>query len=203
MTLDERAFLWRGWISALIVLPAIVLASLSRPWTGEGTWSDVGADFLAWLVLGGGVFLRLWATLYIGGRKSLALVTGGPYAVCRHPLYVASFLIILSLALYMQSLTILASALLLALVYSALIVPSEERHVAACFGDAYREYCRATPRFRPRFHALERPGVIEIKVGAFLREYARVYAFIALGAAAEFLAYCRGQSWWPVLFRLP
>jgi len=203
LTTRERVFERRGWISAAILLPAIVLASFSRPWTSEGGWADTGADFLAWLVLGGGIFLRLWATLYIGGRKSTSLVTGGPYAMCRHPLYVASFLIVVSLAFYLQSLTILAGAVVVGIVYAAIIVPSEERHAAACFGDAYREYGRSTPRFLPRFRSLERPGTVEIKMAAFLREFARVYGLIALGAAADLLAYCRGQPWWPAIFRLP
>ncbi len=111
MALRDTLFLRRGWISTAILLPAVLLACLSRPWNAEGGWRDMVTDFLGWLVLGGGVFVRLWATLYIGGRKSVALVTAGPYAMCRHPLYVASFLIVASLSLYLQSLTIFAAVI--------------------------------------------------------------------------------------------
>ncbi len=203
MALSDKLFLHRGWISAAILLPAVTLAVFSPPWSSEGGWRDMVTDFLAWLVLGGGVFVRLWATLYIGGRKSTSLVAGGPYALCRHPLYVASFLIIMSLPLYLGSWTVLAGVLVITLVYAFVLIPSEERHVLACFGDAYRDYCRATPRFFPRWRVPERPGMIEVKVGAFLREYARTYGLIALGAAAEFVAYCRSQPWWPTPFHLP
>lgn len=203
MPMVGRVFLRRGWISASILVPIVALAVFSRPHSGEGDWGDIITDFLAWLVLGAGVFLRLWATLYIGGRKSTSLVRDGPYALCRHPLYVASFLIVASLALYLQSLTILAGVMLTALVYAVILIPSEERHLLACLGDVYRDYCRAVPRLLPRWRTPERPGIIEVKVGEFLREYARTFGLIALGAAAEFLAYVRAQAWWPTVFHLP
>ena len=136
-------------------------------------------------------------------RNGKVSVTAGPYAVCRNPLYIASFLIIVSLSVFLMSLSIHAAAVTLAIVYALVIVPSEERHALTCFGEAYRAYAGATPRFWPRSLRVVRPGWIEIKVGAFLREYARTYGLIALGAAVDLLAYCRTQSWWPTPFRLP
>lgn len=200
---DEKAFMWRGWFSALIVAPAIALACLSKPLVVEGDFGDVGADFLAWLILGAGAFMRLWATLYIGGHKSMSLVTEGPYAICRHPLYVGSFLIALSLAVFLTSPTVLAALIIVAIFHALVVVPSEERHAAACFGEAYRAYCAVTPRFFPRAIRLGRPGRVDVKVGEFLREFARVYGFIVLGAAAEFLAFCRQLPSWPKLLSLP
>ena len=96
----------------------------------------------------------------------------GPYAVCRHPLYWASFLIALSLAAFMASLSILVAVIALGFVYAVAVIPSEERHAIACFGDAYQAYMRRTPGLMPRWCAIERPGTIEIKVAAFLRECA-------------------------------
>lgn len=196
-------FCWRGAVSALVLLPVCAAAAFSRPWVREGAWADVLADFMAWLLLAAGIFLRLWATLYIGGRKSIELVTEGPYALCRHPLYVASFLILVSLAVFLLSASVLMAACLLALVYALVVVPSEERHAQKCFGDAYCTYSAATPRFVPRKLRIARPGKLEIKVGAFLREYARTFGLIALGAAIDLLAYCRTQPWWPAPFQLP
>ncbi|TIV31008.1 MAG: isoprenylcysteine carboxylmethyltransferase family protein, partial [Mesorhizobium sp.] len=37
-----------------------------------------------------GIVGRLWSTLYIGGRKSSEVVTGGPYSITRNPLYLFS-----------------------------------------------------------------------------------------------------------------
>lgn len=203
MDSHHRVFLWRGRISMLLILPACIVAVFSRPWFGEGTWFDVVGDFVGWLLLGAGIFLRHWATLYIGGRKSIALVTTGPYALCRHPLYVASLLILVSLAVFLLSVTLLATALVAAVVYAWGIVPSEEQHARTCFGDDYRAYARSTPRFLPKRFRVMRPGSIEIKVGAFLRECARTYGLIVLGAAVDLLAYGRTQPWWPSPFHAP
>lgn len=196
-------FAWRGWLSAAIMIPAIAVASLSRPLLAEGDLGDVEVDFIGWLVLGAGVFLRLWATLYIGGHKSMSLVTEGPYALCRHPLYVGSFLILIALAAFLISPLVLCAALVVGAVHAFIVVPSEERHAVACFGDAYHAYCAQTPRFFPRRPKIGRPGTVEVKVAEFLRELARAYGFILLGAAAELLAYARGLPWWPRLFYLP
>lgn len=201
--IGRGVFRLRGGVSALVLLPVCTVAVFSSPWVGEGAWYDVLGDFVAWIVLGAGIFLRLWATLYIGGRKSLELVTTGPYALCRHPLYVASFLILVSLAVFLLSASVVAAAGLLATVYAFVVVPSEERHALDCFGAEYREYMAATPRFLPRTLRISPPGVIEIKVGAFLRESARTFGLIALGAAIDLLAYCRTQPWWPTPFGLP
>ncbi len=199
----EKVFAWRGWMGAVIVLPAVVAACLSPPLVRSGTIADAGLDILAWCILSGGIFVRLWATLYIGGRKSLSIVTGGPYALVRHPLYVGSFLIILSLAVFLKSLTVLAAVALIALVYACFVVPSEERHASKCFGAAYRTYAHATPRFLPRSVRLGRPGMIEVKAAAFLQEFARDFGCIMIAAAAQLCAHLRLQPWWPTPFCLP
>jgi len=200
---NDKLFTRRGWIGAAIVLPAVLAASLSQPLVREGELADVMLDVAAWLILGAGIFLRLWATLYIGGRKSTSLIVDGPYALCRHPLYVGSFLIIVSLAVFLESPVVLASALTMAGVYRLFIVPSEEANVAAIFGDAYHRYCAVTPRFWFCLARLSRPGKIEVKVTEFLREFARAYGLIAVGAIAEIVAFCRSLPWWPKLLNLP
>jgi len=116
---------------------------------------------------------------------------------------VGSFLILVALAIFLISPLVLSAALVVGAVHAFVVVPSEERHALACFGDEFRNYCASTPRFFPRRLTLGRPGTIHVKVGEFLREFARVYAFIVCGAAAELLAYARGVPWWPRLFYLP
>jgi len=203
MVQSSRLFLWRGWISAAVFLPVVALAAFSRPLIAEGTWPDGIVDLVGWIVLAAGIFIRLWATLYLGGRKSKTLVTCGPFALCRHPLYVASFLVIVALGVFMLSLSVLAAALVLGVIYAVAVVPSEERHALACFGESYRAYADSTPRFLPRWRGIERPGTIEIKVAEFLREYGRAFGLITLGAVIDFAAYCRVQPWWPTPFHLP
>lgn len=201
--LRKRVFELRGWISAALGLPMCVAVVFSRPWFPSGSWCSALGGFLGWLLLGAGIFLRLWATLYIGGRKSLELVTAGPYALCRHPLYLASFLIMAALGLFLLSASLLALAVILSLFYAYAVIPSEEQHALECFGGAYRAYAGITPRFLPRSVRLARPGIVPVKVAACLREFARAYGLIALAAAVYLLADCRARTWWPVVFHLP
>lgn len=196
-------FRWRGVVSALVLVPVFTSAAFSPCCAGEGAWHDLLGEFVAWIVLAAGIFLRLGATLYIGGRKSVELVTTGLYALCRHPLYVALLLILVSLAIFLFSASVLAAAFRLAIVHAFVVVPSEERIALDCFGAEYRDYMAATPRFLPRPLRIAPPGLIEIKVGAFLRDCARALGLVALGAAMDLLAYCRTQRWWPTIFELP
>jgi protein-S-isoprenylcysteine O-methyltransferase Ste14 len=199
----DQLFKFRGWISTVILLPASLAACLSPPIWNEGTFADAAVDALGWTLLAAGLFLRLWATLYIGGKKGLSFVTEGPYAMCRHPLYLGSFVIILSLAVFLQSLLLLAGIGLVALLHVTLVLPSEERHLTQSFGDAYHTYAQRTPRLLPCLGNLRRPGKIEIKVSELLREAGRAFICGAIGAGTELVIQCRAQPWWPVLYHFP
>src|SRR5882672_454668 len=60
---------------------------------------------------------RIWCSLFIAGHKDEVLVTTGPYALCRHPLYSFSLLGALGLGLTSRSalLCILVVVLIMAL----------------------------------------------------------------------------------------
>lgn len=84
-------------------------------------------------------------------QRGRALVKVGPFAYVRHPLY-AAFLIGFDcgFAVYMDGWIFLLWAFLQYLLWH-LNVAGEERLMEQEFGQAYREYCRATGRFLPRF----------------------------------------------------
>lgn len=202
-TTGSTTFKSRGPLAGIVILPAVVYACLSRPLVGADTLADQELNLLAWAILSAGIFMRIWATLYIGGRKSVTLVTEGPYATCRHPLYVGSLLAAVSLAVFLKSPIALAAVAVTALIYAVWIIPSEEHNALACFGAAYRAYQAATPRFFPRFRRLPRPRFVEVKVAELLRELGRDFIGIMLGASAELVAHCRMAPWWPHLLRFP
>jgi protein-S-isoprenylcysteine O-methyltransferase Ste14 len=198
LTSDAR-FKSRGALGGMVVLPAVAYACLSRPLVEVGGWADVGLNVVGWVILSLGIFMRIWSTLYIGGRKSASMVTEGPYAICRHPLYVGSFLIVLSLAVFLKSPVALGAVAIAAMVYRLWIIPSEERHALACFGAPYLEYQGATPRLLPSLRSLRRPRFVEVKVAELLRELARDFGCIMIGASAELIGHCRMAPWWPHL----
>lgn len=99
--------------------------------------------------------LRLWAVGVAGkltrtrGGNVKALVTSGPFALLRNPLYVANFGIAYGLvALSKVGWLLWAFPPLFAVQYAA-IVAWEERILAAAFGDAYERYRRRVRRWMP------------------------------------------------------
>ena len=103
----------------------------------------------------GGELLRLWAVRHIGtisrtrGERLGPLVTSGPFAVVRNPLYIGNIALWAGFAVTARLVWLaLLIVVLLALEYHA-IVRWEERLLDLRFGDAYQAYVRRVPRWLP------------------------------------------------------
>jgi protein-S-isoprenylcysteine O-methyltransferase Ste14 len=77
------------------------------------------------------------------------LVTKGPYARVRHPLYTTGLTLLLSIGLMTTSWLILAFTAGAFLLIRFLIVPLEEKQLLLKFGDDYRAMMSRTGRFLP------------------------------------------------------
>ena len=82
-------------------------------------------------------------------QRAHALATTGPYAVIRHPQYVAFVLILLGFLLQWPTLLTLVMFPILLVMYGRLAL-TEETEMRAQFGEAFERYARRTPRFIPR-----------------------------------------------------
>lgn len=94
-----------------------------------------------------GMVWRSWGAGVV--HKNRALATHGPYAVCRHPLYLGSIVVTAGFCLLTGD---LAAALVLALPFLAIHVLRmwrEEETLAARFGAAYARYAASVPRLLP------------------------------------------------------
>ncbi|MDO8777200.1 MAG: isoprenylcysteine carboxylmethyltransferase family protein [Burkholderiaceae bacterium] len=89
-----------------------------------------------------------WNVLYHAQRRH-ALATVGPYAVIRHPQYVAFVLIMLGFLLQWPTLLTLLMFPILLLMYGRLAI-TEEAEMRKQFGDVFEQYAQRTPRFIPR-----------------------------------------------------
>jgi protein-S-isoprenylcysteine O-methyltransferase Ste14 len=102
-------------------------------------------------VLTAGILLAAWAVSAAGRTIIISepdrLVTGGPYALTRNPIYLGWTLIGAGIFLAMNA----AWALLLlpaAVAFTHLVeIPREERYLQRKFGDAYRSYRSRVPRW--------------------------------------------------------
>ncbi len=193
----------RGLLAFAILAPFAVGALFSKPYVGEGTLGDLEFDLAAFVLFVCGAFFRFWATLYIGGRKGSGLATLGPYSLCRNPLYFGTFLMLMSLVVFLQNLTLAVGALLATFVYLRVTVGSEEFRLHHRFGDEYTSYCNTVPRFWPRLRGYRAPPVIEVNVVGLRRECLNALRWMIIPVAGEGLAYARTMELLPDLFHLP
>ncbi len=85
-------------------------------------------------------------------RAATALVTSGPFALSRNPIYLGNTLVMIGAAFLFSSAWLLLAAAGAVLAVWALAIRREESHLAAQFGDEWAAYARRTPRWvRLRF----------------------------------------------------
>ena len=108
-----------------------------------------------------GEALRLWANGYVGhvkvnwtqkwrhDPKIGQLITGGPYAYVRHPLYLGTFLIGVGFCIIVGNLWLALAALGFFLVIYRRKMAQEEAILLDEWGDEFTRYRRAVPQWLP------------------------------------------------------
>ncbi|MBV8172297.1 MAG: isoprenylcysteine carboxylmethyltransferase family protein [Candidatus Eremiobacteraeota bacterium] len=109
-----------------------------------------------------GELIRIWAVGYSGATTRAdvvtapKLVTAGPYAMMRNPLYVGNAIIAIGFTVafsggvpLMQSFWLLAFVLVIVIGVYTTIVPLEEEYLARAFGMRFTQYTTLVPRFIP------------------------------------------------------
>ncbi len=144
MTLRERAFQLRGGLwTALFVL----ILAVARP-----TPRSVALGLVPVAL---GQLWRFWAAGSIGRYRGEAvgaerLVTWGPYALMRNPLYFGNGLIGLGWGLMAGPWAAGAFLAGFVLLYGLVIIPHEESFLLQRFGEEYRAYRARVGAFFPR-----------------------------------------------------
>lgn len=152
------ALLGRGiFPNRLLVGLAVVVVTAwfmrgSQGWGWNSTFAWTAGPLL--LLVGFG--LRAWASGCAGlhTRKNTLnapqLVTGGPFAYVRNPIYLGTALLGLGVIAILGEPWLLGPwALAMGLLYGT-IIPAEERHLKGQFGEVYDRYCAEVPRLIPR-----------------------------------------------------
>jgi protein-S-isoprenylcysteine O-methyltransferase Ste14 len=179
-----------GSRGTLLAGPAVALAMLGKP-SAFSIAIGLPAVFA-------GEAIRAWAVGYSGATtrsdavEAPALVTAGPYAYVRNPLYAGNFLTACGFALAftgrnsaLARVTIVAGSLAAMLGVYAVIVPHEEAFLRTTFGEAYDDYAARVPRVFPALEpAAEQSGSYDPSVIG----KAESRTFITLGAMLAALA---------------
>jgi protein-S-isoprenylcysteine O-methyltransferase Ste14 len=146
-------------IGFFVLLAALVLYGIDSPWMRPLSiplpgWLRAAGFFLALISL----LFEIWAQTVLDREWSPQLqlqtdhrlVTAGPYARMRHPIYTALVGWAVGFALVTANWIFAAFALLAPMVFF-LRVPREEKMMLDTFGEEYRKYMERTGRFLPRF----------------------------------------------------
>ena len=177
----------------LLTIPAAILAAFGKPSAFSVT---AGLPIAI-----AGELIRCWAVGYSGvttrGDKVEApkLVTAGPYAHVRNPLYVGNFITALGFALaftgknsFAEKLGLIGGSLgVMAAVY-ATIIPHEEQFLRSQFGDEFDRYCERVPPLVPQAEAPEEqsgtwdPSVIKDAETRTFLTFGAMLAVLALKA---------------------
>jgi protein-S-isoprenylcysteine O-methyltransferase Ste14 len=80
-------------------------------------------------------------------RAASALITEGPYAKSRNPIYLGNTLLVAGAGLLFGLAWFIPAAVAAAFAVQKLAIEREERHLAAKFGEAWRDYAAKTPRW--------------------------------------------------------
>ncbi len=175
----------------LLALPAAVLAACGKP-------SAVSIAFgLPLAVMG--ELVRCWAVGYAGATTrhdtltAEKLVSAGPYAYVRNPLYLGNFITAAGYAIaftgknsdFARTALVTGSLGAMVALYAA-IVPHEESFLRSQFGEAFERYCERVPRIVPQLEAL-RDGHGQWQIEALLSAESKT--FVLFGAMLAALAF--------------
>lgn len=137
----------------LVPPPLVYALALGAAWWLEGRWSlgfmagEVG-DALGWGLIGLGLTGFAWALAAIWGHRTTvnpykaasSLVTRGPFALSRNPIYVSDWFVYLGTTLLLGTAWPLLFAPLVWGVMRYAVIAHEETHLVARFGEEYLAY---------------------------------------------------------------
>ncbi len=185
------AFKNRG---ALLVVPAVVLAVFGKP--------SALSVALGLPIAVAGELVRCWAVGYSGETTrddavtAPKLVTAGPYAYVRNPIYVGNFITAAGFAIAFTGknsagarAALVAAALAAMAALYATIVPHEEAFLRSRFHEQFAAYCRRVPRIIPRLQPVPdgagtwQPQTLKRAESRTLVTFAAMLAALALKAA--------------------
>lgn len=137
---------------------------------------------------------RIWSSVFIAGHKDADLVTSGPYARCRHPLYACSILGALGLGLATKSWLL---CLFTVLLISALVIYAascEEQFLADAFPEQFKTYVEATPNMWWPRRGAPLPDNLDVRPTVFWKAFLDAGSFFLLWLMVSMAAQFRLAS---------
>ena len=187
----------------VVFIPTIFVLLFIAPTWPEGSPVEVAMELSGYILIMLGMGIRIWSSLYIGARKSKQLVTEGPYSLCRNPLYMGTFAIVVGAGLSLINIPIVVFMLLGYIPVHILVARAEERHLAEIFGQEYQDYRRSTPAFIPALRNYHSPEQVLVSARAIRRVAMDASLVLMIPLVGELVELLRNLNLMPVLWRFP
>ena len=150
--LNSAGVIWRV---AVLVLVVVLSQGVARGWIPRPTPFPYGVQLVGVPLTIFGIGFAIWARMTLGSnwgmpmtlREKPDLITGGPYAYVRHPIYTGIVFGMLGTALVFGVWWFII--LLIALGYFLISIGQEEKDMTEHFPDAYPAYRMRTKRLIP------------------------------------------------------
>jgi protein-S-isoprenylcysteine O-methyltransferase Ste14 len=124
---------------------------------------------------------RIWTSAFIAGHKDEELVTTGPYALCRHPLYACSVLGALGLGLTSRSVLLCAIVVVLIAALVIYAASGEEQFLADEFPEEFKAYLVATPhKWWPQLRRTAVPAQLNVRPTVYWKAFLDAGSFLVL-----------------------
>jgi protein-S-isoprenylcysteine O-methyltransferase Ste14 len=150
--LNSAGVVWR--VTVLIIAVALS-KGISAGWIPRPTPFPYGVQLIGVALTIAGIGFAVWARMILGSnwgmpmtlRENPELVTGGPYAFVRHPIYTGIIFAMLGTGLTVGAAWFFV--LLISFVYFLISTHQEERDMTQQFPEAYPAYKARTKRLIP------------------------------------------------------
>ena len=167
-------------ITFAIYLALIASAAIVGP-RQMATWHYYAMSIAGFLCVCLGCLGRVWCSVFIAGYKDAELITTGPYARCRHPLYSCSILAALGLGLATKSWLLCLFTVLLITALVVYAASCEEQFLADSFPEEFKAYVAATPnKWWPAPAAATQPELIDVRPAIFWKSFLDAGSFFSL-----------------------
>lgn len=104
-------------------------------------------------------------------QKASVLNTSGFYSICRNPLYLGNFFMMLAPVILVGNWLFVAVFVLLFWLYYERIIMAEEEFLSAKFGESYESWALQTPCFFPNFKHYKKANEVFSLKSMLKREY--------------------------------
>jgi protein-S-isoprenylcysteine O-methyltransferase Ste14 len=186
-----------------VLYVAVLLVVVLTHGRAFGGASGVAVQATGFVLVVAGTLWRMWASLFIAGRKDVQLVDAGPYARCRHPLYFGSLVAALGLGLGTRSVTLTIAVPLAVAVLAGLAIRREERTLADHHGAAWQVYRSRVPALWPRSGRIPATARREVDVAVYFKAFLDAATMFGLWLLVVALDALRSLGLWSAPFILP